>query len=98
MAKRFLHITIHPEGTPPDYEALQKILDKAPDWIQYAPDCWLVWTSLSARAWCNRIRPLLHPDDDIFIVVADFEEYDGFLSRSVWEWIRKYRAKLSAAE
>jgi hypothetical protein len=91
MTKRILHISIHPSDEALDDEALHKLVDRAPDWVEYAPNRWLLWTSLDAATWYRRFRRVVGKDDSILIFPGDFSEYDGFLSPTVWKWLRKYR-------
>ena len=91
MAKRILHVSLHPERKAPDEDALFKIVDRAPDWVEYAPFRWLLWTSASSATWYSRFREVIGGKDTILIFPADFAEYEGYLPTSVWEWLRKHR-------
>jgi hypothetical protein len=90
MSKRILHVSIHPESKPPDAGVLVGILDRAPDWVEYAPHRWLLWTSASAEIWYSRFRKVLANEDGLLIFATDVNEYVGYLPASVWEWLRKY--------
>jgi hypothetical protein len=90
MSKRILHVSFHQDAKPPAKDALPAVLNQAPDWVEYAPNRWLLWTSASAKAWYARFRQVAGKDDGILIFAADFGEYEGYLSSLVWEWLRKY--------
>jgi hypothetical protein len=91
MTKRILHVSIHPSDEAPDQEALHRLMDRAPDWVEYAPNRWLLWASLDSTTWYRRFRRVVGKDDSILIFLGDFSEYEGFLSTTVWKRLRKHR-------
>jgi hypothetical protein len=90
MSKRILHVSFHPEAKPPAEDVLVAVLNRAPDWVEYAPSRWLLWTSVSTKTWYARFRQVAGKDGALLIFSADFSEYDGYLSQRVWDWLRKY--------
>lgn len=91
MPKRILHVSFHPDGKPPTEATLLEILDRAPDWIEYAPNRWLLWTSQGTGTWYRRFRKAVGRDDSLLIFPGDFSEYEGYLPTAVWDWLRKHR-------
>jgi len=89
--KQFLHIGFKWEN-PTDSKKLKEILDKAIDWIKYAPDCWILWTSSDPDKWWARLKPLLKEKDYVFICKLDINVRQGLLPEYVWEWINKDRS------
>jgi len=91
MTNKFLHIGFDFEGRSAPTKAIQKVLDKALDWIRYAPNCYIVYTSRDVHHWYKRLRDVIEEDDNIFVVEVNMEKRQGWLPHSVWEWIKKAR-------
>jgi hypothetical protein len=98
MSKRILHVSFHPAAKPPGEDVLGKVVDRAPDWVEYAPNRWLLWTSVSTKTWYLRFRRAVGNDDGLLIFSADFNEYEGYLPEPVWEWLRKYVPQAAKSE
>jgi hypothetical protein len=92
MSKTFLSITFNFEGREAP-KALEKKINKALDWMSYAPNCWLVWTTSDPAKWYDRIKPVLRPGDHVFIVEIDINNRAGWLPGWIWEWIKKDRGE-----
>jgi len=93
MMAKYLHIGLNFEGRPPKEEELEAIFNKALDWVRYAPNCWIVYTSSSPQRWYERIKPKLHPDDGILIFEINKDSRTGFEQQFVWDWLDKDRSK-----
>jgi len=91
MAKRFLLFTFQFADNDPKIEQLQPIFDKASDWMRLMPYCWLVWTSTSMETWYGRVRKIIKDEDEVFIAPVDAKDAQGWISKSVWDWIGKAR-------
>jgi hypothetical protein len=91
MTRKFLHIGFNFDERPAPAKRIQKVLDKALDWILYAPNCYIVYTSRDSQHWYRRLRDVLDEDDNIFVVELNIENRQGWLPKSVWEWIKKPR-------
>jgi hypothetical protein len=92
--RRFVNIAFAFENDP-DYTEIQKVLDKAVDWVQYAPNCWLVWTSSSPKRWYGRLKEHLNEGDHLFICEINIEERSGWMPKAFWDFIRSYQKSLS---
>ncbi len=92
--RRFVNIAFEFEDEP-DYSKIEKVLDKAIDWVRYTPNCWLVWTSSSPRRWYNRLKEQLNEGDHLFICEVNIEERGGWMPKSFWDFIRSHQASLS---
>lgn len=90
---KYLHIGFNFEGRPSKEAELKPIFDRAIDWIRYAPNCWIVYTSSSPQVWFDRIKPKLHKDDGFVIVEIDPKSRHGFERKEIWEWLEKDRSK-----
>jgi hypothetical protein len=73
-----------------DTDALKGALDKAIDWIQYMPNCFIARTTSTPAQWKDRLRPLLGKTGHVFVCRLQIGDRNGWLPKSVWEWIRKY--------
>ena len=93
MAEQFLLITFKFADGNSKVATLKPVFNKAIDWFRYAPNCWIVWTSSSAEKWYERLRPHIKDADSMFIVRLDMSERQGWLSKSIWEWMDQYARK-----
>jgi hypothetical protein len=91
MAKQFLHIAFEFSDLDPKIKKLKPVFDQALDWVRYTPTCWIVWTSSSAEKWYERLRPYIDDDDAMLIVKIDMDERQGWLSKTIWNWMNKKR-------
>jgi hypothetical protein len=73
----------------PRPEELEPIFDEADDWIRYAPNCWILWTSVSPKRWMERLEPILSPNDQVLIIRIDASSQAGVLPSSIWSWIKE---------
>ena len=51
MPNKFMHISFNFESRPAKTSELESIFNLALDWVRYAPNCWIVWTSSDAARW-----------------------------------------------
>lgn len=87
----FLHIGFRFAGAPKVTE-LEPTFSQAIDWLRYAPNCWIVYTTSSAEVWSQRLKPHLGEKDLFLIIRLDLRERQGWMSKMVWDWIDKYRS------
>jgi hypothetical protein len=93
MTAKFLHVGFSFRGgrsVPTD--SIQTVLNKALDWVRYAPNCYILYTTTDVETWYVLLRKVIHEKDHIFIVELNIENREGWLPKSVWEWIRKDRS------
>jgi hypothetical protein len=89
---RFYHVSFNFEGRKAPTEAINKVLNKASDWISYAPNCWIVYsTQEKAEVWYTRLKKVIDDDDSIFVCELTILNRQGWLPQNVWEWIDKER-------
>jgi hypothetical protein len=92
---KFFHIGINYGVREPNLAELAPVFNKALDWIRYASNCWVVYTSSELGVWYQRLKPVLHDDDSLFICeIAMYGDGNsmaitGYLPMFVWEWFRK---------
>ena len=87
---QFLHISFKWTAVPKTNE-LEPVFNYAIDWLRYAPNCWIVWTTSSAQTWFRRLKPHLGPQDHMFICRLDLTERKGWLPKWIWDWLGKRR-------
>jgi len=87
----YLLVSFNFQGRTSNRNDLAPALSQALDWVRYAPNCWIVWTSESADAWYARLRPLLRDDESVFICKLDIGNRAGYLPGLVWDWLDRER-------
>jgi len=93
----FLHLGVRFEDSDAlDRKAIEKVLNKARDWIRYAPNCWLIYTGKDAKTWSQRLREIPGMEDSASFLICEVlvnqkDKRDGWLSDSVWQWIKRSR-------
>ena len=87
---RFVHISFNFNGAT-KIDELLPAFNHALDWVRYAPNCWIVWTSSSTEKWSARLKPHLTDKDHMFIVPIELRESSGWLPQWVWDWLTKER-------
>ncbi|MGY4469334.1 hypothetical protein ACVWWK_005043 [Bradyrhizobium sp. LB9.1b] len=89
---KYLHVSFNFEGREPPTAQIKGVLNKAVDWVNYAPNCWMIYTSTtSAATWYARLRKVVDNDDSIFVCELNLDNRQGWLPQNVWDWIHKDR-------
>jgi hypothetical protein len=91
---RFLHIGFQYHGVI-DPASLTKTFDLAVDWMRYAPNCWLVYTTSEPATWYDRLFKVLpepKKQHSIFIVEINIAQRSGQLNNEAWDWLQKSRS------
>ncbi len=89
---RFLHISFTFNEGFPKVQELEPVFNfLAPDWLRYAPNCWIVWTLRPASDFLYGLKPALGASDSVLIVKLDMSDRNGWEPRWVWEWIDRKR-------
>lgn len=91
---RFLHVGLtYPNASPQVVAEIQKTIDsEAFDWMRYAIQCWLIWSSSDAETICRKILRVPGMEGaTVFICAIDVNDGFGFLPAWAWEWIRRDR-------
>lgn len=93
--KQFLHLAVSFENpsTGPSVKAVEEVLNQASDWIRYAPNCWLIYTTNKPSIWHDRLFALPGmKNQTYFICQVDVTARSGFLRKATWDWIQKDRS------
>jgi hypothetical protein len=88
---RFLSITFN-YGARVEPATVKTTLDAAKDWAKYAPNCWIIWTEQTPEYWYGKLKPLLHPEDLIFIVEINVPTRAGWIQKTIVEWFVRDRS------
>jgi hypothetical protein len=85
---KFLHVSFN-WGAFPKVEELEPVFALALDWVRYAPNCWIVWTTTDAEGWYNRLVRHITTDDRVFICELNMINKQGWMDKWIWEWMNK---------
>ncbi|CAM98479.1 Smr/MutS family protein (plasmid) [Clavibacter michiganensis subsp. michiganensis] len=73
------------------YDALIEKIKSYGNWAHPLESTWIVTGSyLTAEGVYEALRPILDDNDHIFCVEIDGKGRQGWLSKEIWEWIRKH--------
>lgn len=86
---RFLSVTFDFKHAPDEVE-LNAILDRAKDWVKFAPESWLLWTTSTPDRWNTRLKKVARTGDRFVIFEVDISQRSGVMPRSFWEFIRSH--------
>ncbi len=96
--KKYLHISFYFPPSLSEMEAqhrIQPIINTADDWLKYAPNCWIVWTSDTPEQWYQKLAadPELRNKCSIFVLKVDLSPANraGQLQQWAWDWLAKPR-------
>lgn len=72
---------------PASYAAVQAVIEQAAlATIRPLYSQWFVHTHDSPETWSNRLLRVMDADDSLFVVQVR-RPYQGWLRRSVWDWL-----------
>ena len=92
----FLHLGVNPSwsaGGDLERALIEEKLNKAKDWLRYAPHCWLIYTAKNAAHWANVLRSVeaLQGKMTFFVCEVNLQDKSGWLYEPAWKWINKPR-------
>lgn len=87
---RFLHLTIEFKDKA-DPAGLEKVINKAIDWIRYSSNSWILWTTSTPDVWFGRLKPMIKSGDRVLIVACNPADRAGFLPKWAWDWMQKHQ-------
>lgn len=72
----------------PDQKKIKEVFDGAESWLNYAPNCWLLWTDKSASDWNARLERAIEANKrHFFICRLDTSDRQGWLPKDAWNWL-----------
>lgn len=73
---------------PSAYTAVKRTIEgHARSWQRPLYSQWFVETNETPQAWSDRLKAVIDQDDKLFIVRVQVP-YQGWLPKSIWEWLR----------
>jgi hypothetical protein len=100
-SKKYLHLSMmYPEALKlAAHNQVQHVVNQSEDWLRYADNCWLVWTSDTPEQLYAKLAaiPTLK-DVYIFILEVNISRAyrSGQFPNWVWEWLDKDRGSMPA--
>ncbi len=91
--RRFLSATFEFK-TPPSEKRVESKLNLAIDWVKFAPNSWLLWTSSDPDKWNSRFKTFMKSGDRVFVCEVDVSERSGVMPRSFWDFIKSHQADI----
>src|ERR1700737_2397368 len=92
MMAKYLHVGINFHGKEPEIDKIVTVFNHAQDWLRYAPNCWILYTSTNPDTRVDRIREKLDKNDNLFICELNIDNHQGWLTQNLWNWINKDRS------
>ena len=87
--KRVLHVGITWRATLPKTEEAEKLFQG--EWVRYGNNMWLVYTNETPKALGDRIHAAFSPQDSVFVISVNANDYSGWQPQVVWDWLKKPR-------
>ncbi len=83
-------ITYDLNGKGKDYTGVHEAIKSASNgtWCHYWESSWMICSSLTVQQVSDKIRPHIDTDDR-YIVIEVKNNYQGWLKKEQWEYIRK---------
>lgn len=72
-----------------DYDGLYKEIKSSPSWCHPVDSTWLIYTDESINTLNSRIGRHIDQNDNVLLIEVK-ANYEGWLPKVVWDWIRKY--------
>lgn len=70
---------------------IEEIMDDFLDWVRYGKNNYIVYSTINIRQIKADFKPLVEPDGRLFICKFDTSDYNGWMPKGFWEWIKKDR-------
>lgn len=78
-----------------DYKALHEAIKSCGVWWHYLGSTWLVDTNLDASGVYEKISPYIDGNDWV-LVIAVTSDYEGWLPKKAWDWIKSRTTRMAA--
>jgi hypothetical protein len=90
---RFVHVAWQQQQTV-DLSAVERALQvEALDWLRYATNCYILWTSSEPQVIAGRLMTVPGMAANSFLVSRlDFTDGYGSFPDWIWQWIRQDRS------
>ncbi len=75
-------------------EQVEQKLDLGIDWFRYADGCYRVYSSHGPALWHLRLKPFVQPGGHVLILNVDPDQYNGWMPRDLWPWLKDKKKKI----
>lgn len=82
-------VLLNTKGRIVPSDAIENVLNVAKNWLRFDPKIWIVATNLTSQQLYDRVHPVIDPKDDILIVAIDINDRQGWVVKTVIDWIEK---------
>jgi hypothetical protein len=93
--KKYLHVAVAFGDHSIEFIAnneVQKVINEANDWLRYASNCWIVWTSDTPQQLYQKLVAIPQlKQSSVLVVKLDLSDRAGQFPPWIWEWIDKTR-------
>jgi len=72
-----------------EYTELYSTIKKSNYWWHYLENTWLIATETDPKEWHDKLENKIFHNDRLLIIEVK-PNYDGWLSRDAWKWIKQY--------
>lgn len=72
-----------------NYTPLYDAIKAYGDWQHPMESLWAVYTSEDVNSIYSNLRTKIDDNDNLFIVLMDTRERQGWLPRSFWQWVNE---------
>ena len=92
---RVLLVTYDLNKPGQNYDGLYDLLKSANSWWHHLDSTWILYTRLSPEIWSQKIRSVIDSGDH-FLIIEVRSNYQGWLPKKAWDWLREMFSKVYA--
>lgn len=79
-------------GKPVPIETIQNVVkEHAPDWLRFAPNCWILWTPEPTITWGDRLNRTIGEENSVLVFELDMSKFYGWVRPIPKEWLERKR-------
>jgi hypothetical protein len=67
----------------------QSVIQSQPQWLKILNSTWLIATTETVTQFYNKLQPYIDGNNDRLFIGVITSEYQGWLSRNIWDWIKQ---------
>lgn len=75
-----------------NYSDLYDTIKSAPGYIRAMDSYWFISTRESVSSWADRLMKAIDKNDYVFVVDITGQSQQGWMKKTVWEWLEKEAA------
>lgn len=68
---------------------IEGVLEAAESWYRVSERLWIIKTPFSASSWIRKLSEITKPTNSLLIVRLDPSDYQGRMSDTFWNWLKK---------